>query len=81
MGPGQVSLRVLGRMRLFSGGSEVPLPARQVRRLMAALAVAGGARSRRQLVADLWGEAPPRSADKVLQQYVSQLRRPPRRCR
>ncbi|MCY7373923.1 MAG: AAA family ATPase, partial [Spirochaetaceae bacterium] len=75
MGPGQVSLRVLGRMRLFSGGSEVPLPARQVRRLMAALAVAGGARSRRQLVTDLWGEAPPRSADKVLQQYVSQLRR------
>jgi len=75
MEPGQVSLRVLGRVRLFSGGSEVPLPARQVRRLMAALAVAGGARSRRQLVTDLWGEAPPRSADKVLQQYVSQLRR------
>ena len=71
----QVLLRVLGPVRVLCAGVEVPLPARQVRRLLAALVAAGGARSRGQLVADLWGEEPPRSADKVLQQYVSKLRR------
>lgn len=70
-----MSLRVLGPVRLLCGGSEVPLPARQVRRLVAALAATGGTRSRRQLVMDLWGENPPTSADKLVQQYVSQLRR------
>ena len=71
----QVLLRVLGPVRVLCAGVEVALPARQVRRLLAALVAAGGARSRGQLVADLWGEEPPRSADKVLQQYVSKLRR------
>ena len=70
-----MSLRVLGPVRLVCAGTEVALPARQVRRLVAALCVGGGSRSRHQLVADLWGDDPPRSADKVLQQYVSQLRR------
>ena len=77
--PEQVSLRVLGPVRVLCAGVEIALPARQVRRLLAALAAAGGARSRGQLVTDLWGEEPPRSAGKVLQQYVSQLR--PRGCR
>ena len=76
MAPGQLLLHVLGPITLTCGGVAVALPARQHRRLLAAFAVAAGApRSRDQLVEALWGEDPPRSADKVLQQYVSQLRR------
>lgn len=76
MAAGQAFLHVLGPIALTCDGVEVALPARQHRRLLAAFAVAAGAaRSRDQLVDALWGEEPPRSADKVLQQYVSQLRR------
>src|SRR5205809_692882 len=46
------------------------------RRLLAALVLgAGEARSRDALIDALWGEKPPASASKLLQVYVSQLRR------
>jgi DNA-binding SARP family transcriptional activator len=50
--------------------------AEKLRRLLAALAVrAGGACSLDTLIDVLWGAAPPPSADKLVQVYVSQLRR------
>lgn len=75
MADGAASLEVLGPLRLLVAGVEAPLHARKVRQLLASLSLAPGIpRSRARLVEALWGDAPPRSADKVLQQYVSQLR-------
>jgi predicted ATPase/DNA-binding SARP family transcriptional activator len=70
-----VEVRVLGPVDLIADGVAVELPAMQ-RRLLAALAAAnGGVRSLDELADALWGESPPSSWRKLLQQYVSQLRR------
>ena len=68
-------VRVLGPVEVVGDDGPVPLTAKQ-RRLLAALVVAEG----RSCVVDelvdvLWGEAPPASASKLVQVYVSQLRR------
>ncbi len=68
-------LRVLGPVEVVARGEPVSLPA-MPRRLLAALVVAGGGvRPVDELVDALWGEEPPVSARKLLQQYVSQVRR------
>ena len=71
-----MELRVLGSLEVVGDDGVVPLPAAKHRRLLAALAIgAGRTCSVDALVDAIWGEAPPASARKLLQVYVSQLRR------
>ena len=68
-------LRVLGPLELLGEGGVVSLPP-QNRRLLAALALADGKTCSTDSLADaLWGDSPPASAPKLLQVYVSQLRK------
>ena len=69
-------VRVLGPIEASVGGRPVPLVAGKQRALLAMLAVhANRTVSADALLAGLWGEQPPASAPKMVQQYVSQLRR------
>lgn len=71
-----VELRVLGPIELIGDAGPIALPASKPRTLLAALAVhRGSPRDADFLVDALWGEAPPGSAAKLIQVYVSQLRR------
>jgi predicted ATPase/DNA-binding SARP family transcriptional activator len=68
-------LRVLGPVEVVVDGAPIALPAMQ-RRLLAALVVSDGSvRSLDELADGLWGDTPPASARKLLQLYVSQLRK------
>jgi predicted ATPase/DNA-binding SARP family transcriptional activator len=68
-------IRVLGPFEIVGSDGPVPLAAKQAR-LLAALVVEGGrARGVDDLVEAVWGESPPASAEKLVQVYVSQLRR------
>ena len=69
-------VRVLGPIEASVGGRPVPLVAGKQRALLAMLAVhANRTVSADALLEGLWGEQPPASAPKMVQQYVSQLRR------
>ena len=69
-------LRVLGPLELLGDGGVVALSGQKHRRLLAALALADGrACPADALVEAVWGESPPASAPKLLQVYVSQLRK------
>jgi predicted ATPase len=71
-----VELRVLGPVELADGDGAIALPAPKHRRLLLALTIAGGrACSIDELVDAVWGESPPASARKLLQVYVSALRK------
>ena len=71
-----MDIRVLGPLELAGTEGPLPLAAPMQRRLLAALVTrAGDTRSADALIDTLWGEAPPASAAKVLQTYVSQLRK------
>ena len=71
-----IEVRVLGSVELVGEDGVVPLGPAKQRRLLAALVIdAGGVRSSDQLIDALWGESPPASAAKLLQIYVSQLRK------
>ena len=71
-----VEIRVLGPIEVGGATDAVPLTAEKQRRLLAALvARAGEACSTDGLIDAVWGSSPPASADKLLQVYVSQLRR------
>jgi predicted ATPase/DNA-binding SARP family transcriptional activator len=71
-----MEIRVLGPTEIVGEDGPVRLGARQQRRLLAALALAHGeTRSADALIDALWGESPPPSAPKLLQVYVSQLRK------
>ncbi|MBD0329757.1 MAG: tetratricopeptide repeat protein [Thermoleophilia bacterium] len=68
-------VRVLGPVELVDGDGPVALP-RKHRRLLAVLVVAGGQScGLDELVEAVWGAEPPVSARKLLQIYVSQLRK------
>ena len=68
--------RVLGNFEVWSDGGEVALGAPKQRALLAALVLhANELVSVDRLIDDLWGERPPASAAKVVQVYVSQLRK------
>ena len=68
-------VRVLGPVEVVGSDGPIPLAAKQGR-LLAALVVAGGrARGVDELVEAVWGESPPASAGKLVQVYVSQLRK------
>ncbi|MGH3129047.1 MAG: BTAD domain-containing putative transcriptional regulator [Gaiellaceae bacterium] len=72
---GDVDLRVLGPVEIVSEAGPVRLAAMQTR-LLAALVVGGGqARSLDELVEAVWDGIAPQSARKLVQVYVSQLRK------
>ena len=69
------AIRVLGPVEVVGGDGPVALAAKP-RALLAALLVAdGGSRTVDELVEALWGSGSPPSARKLVQVYVSQLRR------
>jgi predicted ATPase/DNA-binding SARP family transcriptional activator len=71
-----VELRLLGPIEVADGDGVIPVRAAKQRRLLAALAVAQGRTcSTDELVDAVWGASPPPSARKLLQIYVSRLRR------
>jgi predicted ATPase/DNA-binding SARP family transcriptional activator len=71
-----VEVHVLGPLELVVDDGGVRLPAAKQRRLLAALLVRRGeTRSSDELIDAVWGESPPASARKLLQIYVSQLRK------
>ena len=71
-----MELRVLGPLEVVGENGSIPLPAAKHRRLLAALVLGGGRTlSADELIDAIWGEAPPDSARKLLQVYVSQLRK------
>ncbi|MFI6323753.1 winged helix-turn-helix domain-containing protein [Nonomuraea sp. NPDC050556] len=66
---------VLGPVRAWVGGREVPLGPPQQRLFLAALVLARGqVVGQRTLIDQLWDGEPPRSATQVLRTYVSRLR-------
>ena len=68
--------RLLGPLEVVEAGEPVALPAGQPSALLARLLLdANRALSVEVLVDAIWGESPPGSARKVLQAYVSQLRK------
>jgi len=68
--------RVLGPVEASVDGEPIRLPAAKPRALLAALLLdRNRVVSVSQLIDDLWGEAPPETATKALQGYVSQLRK------
>jgi DNA-binding SARP family transcriptional activator/WD40 repeat protein len=71
-----VDIRILGPVEVSAGGKPVLVGAGKPRALLALLALnAGSTISTDRLVEGLWGEEPPATAAKMVQLYVSQLRR------
>jgi predicted ATPase/DNA-binding SARP family transcriptional activator len=71
-----MELRVLGPVELVGADGPVSLAAPKHRRLLAALAIRPGETASSDALIDaVWGAAAPPSARKVLQVYVSQLRK------
>jgi hypothetical protein len=72
----RVEFRLLGPLEVVVDGRVVPLDAPKPRALLAILLLrANEPVSREILIEELWAGRPPSSATKVLQTYVSQLRR------
>ena len=71
-----MEIRVLGPVEIGGASGELPLTAEKQRRLLAALVARAGVPCSTAGLADvIWGATPPASADKLLQVYVSQLRK------
>src|SRR5262245_57869364 len=71
-----MNVSVLGPLEASVDGRQVALGAGKPRALLAILALhAGEAVSTERLIEGLWGESPPASATKLVQLYVSQLRK------
>src|SRR4029078_5244314 len=69
-------IRVLGPVEVSAGGRPVAIGAGKPRALLVMLALhEGSAVSTDRLVAGLWGGEPPATAAKMVQLYVSQLRK------
>jgi DNA-binding SARP family transcriptional activator len=69
-------VRVLGPLEATVEGRAVPLGGAKPRALLAMLALnAGSTVSSERLIEGLWGEDPPATAAKLVQVYVSQLRK------
>lgn len=76
--PGRDTLRyrVLGPLGLWRGGEQIPLTPGKWRTLLAVLLCdANRVVPTDRLVAELWGTRPPQSVSKLLQGYVSRVRR------
>ncbi len=77
-----VDLRLLGPLEVRLGDGPVELGPRKQRAVLAMLALeAGRTVSADHLVEGLWGDEPPSSAAKMVQLYISHLRRAARRRR
>src|SRR5829696_1152427 len=71
-----MDVQVLGPVEASVDGRSIPLGGGKPRALLAMLALnAGSTVSTERLIDGLWGEAPPASASKLVQVYVSQLRK------
>jgi WD40 repeat protein/DNA-binding SARP family transcriptional activator len=71
-----MDVQVLGPVEASVDGRSIPLGGGKPRALLAMLALnAGSTVSTERLIDGLWGEEPPASANKLVQVYVSQLRR------
>lgn len=71
-----VEVGVLGPLRVVGQWGPIPLPAAKRRAVLTALALRPGTWvSVAGLIAALWGQDPPRTAEKLVQGYVSGLRR------
>ncbi|HXR42790.1 MAG TPA: BTAD domain-containing putative transcriptional regulator, partial [Acidothermaceae bacterium] len=71
-----VEIRVLGTLEVVADSGAISLGARKHRQLLAALVVAPGIVRRADVLIDaLWPQVPPASAEKLLQVYISQLRK------
>lgn len=71
-----LEFRIFGPLEVFDSGRGVDLPARKPRVVLLRLLVGAGRAVPVDALADaLWGDLPPASAAKVLQIYVSQLRK------
>jgi peptide/nickel transport system substrate-binding protein len=71
-----LDLRVLGPVEVVVDGAPLALGARKQRAVLAMLVLeANRPVSADRLVEGLWGESPPASAGKMLQLYISQLRK------
>jgi len=72
-----MDFRILGPLEVYDRGKALPLGAGKQRAVLALLLLhANEVVSADRLIDELWGEAPPPPAAKILQNYVSQLRRP-----
>ncbi len=68
--------RILGPLEVIDEGKAVALGGQKQRALLAILLIsAGEVVSTDRLLAELWGEHPPRTAREALQNLVSQLRK------
>jgi DNA-binding SARP family transcriptional activator len=71
-----MDLRILGPLEVSEGSRPVEIPRGRQRALLACLALrANEPVSVDRLVEDLWGDGAPPTAPKIVQNYVSQLRR------
>ena len=71
-----MDIRILGPVEVVVGGRSRRLGSRRERAVLSALALGGGdVISTDQLIEALWGDDPPRSAGKALQNYVLRLRK------
>jgi predicted ATPase/DNA-binding SARP family transcriptional activator len=71
-----VEVALLGTLDVRSGGGALQIPGGKQRALLAALVLRRGeVVPRDRLIEDLWGGAPPETAENTLQAHVSQLRK------
>jgi predicted ATPase/DNA-binding SARP family transcriptional activator len=71
-----MEFRILGPLEVFDEQRPIAVAAAKQRALLAVLLLhANEVVSRERLIDELWGERPPATAAKVVQAYVSQLRR------
>jgi len=71
-----VEFRILGPLEVADGGGPIPLQASKQRALLGVLLLhPNEVVSSERLIDELWGERPPATAAKVVQTYVSHLRR------
>ena len=71
-----VEFRLLGRFEVVEGDRPVALGGPKQRALLAVLLLRRGeAVSSDRLIDEIWGEQPPASANKIVQGYVSHLRK------
>ena len=72
----EMDFRLLGPLEALEDGRSLPLGGAQQRALLALLLLhADQVVSRDRLIDELWGEAPPATAGKIVQVYVSRLRK------
>jgi predicted ATPase/DNA-binding SARP family transcriptional activator len=71
-----MKFRILGPLEVVDGDTAITFDAPKLRTLLAVLLLhANEIVSSQRLIDELWGEDPPRTAPKVVQTYVSQLRK------